>query len=140
MPSTGETSLSTLIRSMEPILSPTRYVYLSIPNSSPIARDAAALQPVVTVREDEGLTMVLEQDIADANKLEYSYVAALISLKVHSALEAVGLTAAFATALMEKGISANVVAGFYHDHLYVAWDDREKALEALKELSMTVGS
>lgn len=135
MSTNGGTSLSTLIRSMEPILSPTPYVYLSIPHVDRQLIDK--LNPVVTVTEDEGITLVVEQAKADVHNLRYSYVSARISLKVHSSLEAVGLTAAFAGKLAQEGISANVVAGFYHDHLFVAWKDAERALETLKDLSRT---
>ncbi|WP_175108399.1 ACT domain-containing protein [Pararobbsia alpina] len=43
---------------------------------------------------------------------------AWITLTVNSALEAVGLTAALATALGNSGISCNVVAGAYHDYIF----------------------
>jgi hypothetical protein len=58
-----------------------------------------------------------------------------ITLKVHSSLEAVGLTAAFSRALTEAGISANVVAAYYHDHIFVPATDAERAIEALRQLS-----
>jgi hypothetical protein len=59
----------------------------------------------------------------------------MISLDVHSSLEAVGLTAAFATALGNEGISANVIAAYYHDHIFVPTADAERAVAALKALS-----
>ena len=58
-----------------------------------------------------------------------------ITLKVHSSLEAIGLTAAMSRALMEAGISANVVAAYYHDHIFVPAADAERAVEALRQLS-----
>ena len=60
---------------------------------------------------------------------------ARVSLTIQSDLAAVGLTAAFARALADHGISANVVAGFHHDHIFVPWASRDKALTALQELS-----
>jgi len=56
---------------------------------------------------------------------------------VHSALEGVGLTAAVTSALADMGIACNVVAGFHHDHLFVPWQRREEALDALRRLSQT---
>jgi hypothetical protein len=50
---------------------------------------------------------------------------------VHSSLEAVGLTAAVAGALTAAGISANVVAAFHHDHVFVPADRAEAAMAQL---------
>ena len=61
---------------------------------------------------------------------------ARLSLTVHSDLAAVGLTAAFATALGAEGISCNVIAGYHHDHLFVQWDRRWEALAALRRLAI----
>jgi hypothetical protein len=54
---------------------------------------------------------------------------------VHSSLEAVGLTAAFATALSREGISCNVLAGHHHDHILVATADAERAMDVLHGLA-----
>ena len=53
---------------------------------------------------------------------------------MHTALDAVGLTAAVATALAEHGIPANVIAGFYHDHLLVPEDRADDAVAVLRGL------
>lgn len=126
----GERDLATLLRGMRPLLNPGRYVYCTFPAKVP-----AGLRPVVTVAEAEGVTAVVAQEEADALGLRYGYVAAWITLQIHSALEAVGLTAAVAGRLAEDGISCNVVAGFHHDHLFVGIDDAERAVQALEELS-----
>ncbi|MFE6745810.1 ACT domain-containing protein [Kitasatospora purpeofusca] len=126
----GERDLATLLRDLRPELNPGRYVYCTLPNKTP-----AGLRPVATVAEPEGVTVVVAQEEADALGLRYEYVAAWITLRIHSALEAVGLTAAVATRLAEEGLSCNVVAGYHHDHLFVAADDAERVLGALKELS-----
>ncbi|MCY1247953.1 ACT domain protein [compost metagenome] len=88
-------------------------------------------------REKEGLTVILERSQAQALGLQYSYVAAWITLTVHSALDAVGLTAAFATALGNAGISCNVIAAYYHDHIFVAKEDAQRAVEVLQALAST---
>jgi len=72
--------------------------------------------------------------------LPYEYVASRITLNIHSALEAVGLTAAFATALAKENISCNVIAGYYHDHLFVDQKDAQRAMIALKSLSQSDAS
>jgi uncharacterized protein len=87
-------------------------------------------------REQEGLTLVLQKEQADALQLSYSFVTAWITLTVHSSLEAVGLTAAFATALAEENISCNVVAAYYHDHIFVAKPDAARAIAVLEKRSI----
>ena len=91
---------------------------------------------LMTFKEEEGYTLILTKDLADQLKLEYSFVASWITLTVHSSLEAVGLTAAFATALSEAGISCNVVAAFYHDHIFLHKKDTERAMAILHQFSI----
>ena len=130
----GETQLSALLGSMRPELHPGEYVFTSTPD----AAVPAGVAPVVTVREEEGLTMVVPKEHADRLGLEYDYVAGWITLRVHSALEAVGLTAAVSAALANRGISCNVVAGFYHDHLFVPHDSADQAVKLLEDLVQRV--
>lgn len=130
----GETSLTTLLRSMSPQLNEGTYVFCSL-------SDAAQLQgtqPLGSFQEAEGLTVILARQQAEQLHLPYSYAAAWLTLHVHSALEAVGLTAAVASALAQAGISCNVIAGFYHDHLFVAHADGPRALAVLQQLSAQV--
>lgn len=125
----GETDLATLIASMRPQLDPVTYVWATV--------DAVpdGVTPVATVGEDEGLTVVLAQDQAHAVGIAYEFPCRRITLEVHSALAAVGLTAAFAAALGEVGISANVVAGFHHDHIFVPVERAADAMAALERLA-----
>lgn len=127
----GEKDLRTLLATMSPQLNPGEYVYTVAPDG----RVPAGVRPVVTVAEDEGLTLVVPRQDADRAGLAYDYVAGWITLRVHSALEAVGLTAAVAEALARNGISCNVVAGFHHDHLFVPHADASRARDALEMLS-----
>ncbi|WP_371481925.1 ACT domain-containing protein [Kitasatospora sp. NBC_00315] len=126
----GERDLAKLLGGMRPVLNPGRYVYCTLP-----ARVPPGMRPVVTVTEPEGVTVVVPQEEADSLGLRYEYVAAWITLQIHSALEAVGLTAAVAECLAQAGISCNVVAGFHHDHLFVTADDADRAVRALEELA-----
>lgn len=89
---------------------------------------------ICTFKEEEGLTLIIEQGKADELGLSYDFVASWITLQIHSSLEAVGLTAAFSSALAKNEISCNVVAGYYHDHIFVKHDDQAKALEVLRRL------
>ncbi|MFV3385626.1 ACT domain-containing protein [Pseudomonas sp. NY15364] len=127
----GETNLARLLQSMTPQLNPGQYVFCCVPAEY----DCSGLQPIASLRESEGLSLVLPREVADAYNLSYDYVAAWITLEVHSSLAAVGLTASFSTALAQAGISCNVVAGFHHDHLFVPCERAEKVLSTLRALS-----
>lgn len=126
---TGETDLARLLATMQPALRPEEWVYVSV------ADLPDGVDPVATVREPEGLTLVVRRDEADRAGLTYAYVAAMLTLQVHSALEAIGLTAAVAVALSEQGISCNVVAGYFHDHLFVPHERGAEAIEVLRRLA-----
>ena len=125
----GETNLEKLLASMEPMLREGDFVFATVPGKSvPLE-----LNPIGTFIEDEGLTLILPADEAKTAGLAASGPMRCITLAVHSSLDAVGLTAAFATELTAHGISANVVAGYYHDHIFVPAADGERALAALAE-------
>ena len=128
---TGETSLGALLRSMAPELNDGEYVFCTVPDINRVA----GADVLGSIRERKGLTVILERSQAQALKLDAEYVMAWITLTVHSSLAAVGLTAAFARALGDAGISCNVVAGFYHDHLFVGKDDALKAMATLRALA-----
>ncbi|MFF9064074.1 ACT domain-containing protein [Streptomyces sp. NPDC014891] len=130
----AERDLTRLLAGMRPELDPARYVFTTVDGPAP-----AGVAPVVTVAEDEGLTLVVRQEEADAAALPYDYVAGRITLRVHSALDAVGLTAAVAAALAAEGLSCNVVAGFHHDHLFVEHARAQQALAVLHRLSADGG-
>ncbi len=127
----GISDLSALLSGMKPELRPGQYVFCTVADPSGLAREHI----LGAIREREGTTLVLERSRADALGLPYSFVAAWITLTVHSDLEAVGLTAAFSTALAENNISCNVIAGYYHDHLFVGQADTVKAMQVLEQLS-----
>jgi hypothetical protein len=131
----GMTDLAQLLRSLTPTARDGEFVYVSLPG--PVV--PTALRSEATIREDEGLTVVLRRQDADAANLAYDATLAWITLAVHSSLEAVGLTAAFSAALGNAGISCNVLAGHYHDHLLVPVTQREAALAVLRELANPQG-
>jgi hypothetical protein len=127
----GETSLTTLLRSMNPQLNDGAYVFCSLSDAAQLD----GVQPLGSFQEAEGLTVILPRLQAEQLRLPYNYVAAWLTLHVHSALQSVGSTAAVAGALAQAGISCNVIAGFYHDHLFVAHADGPRALAVLQQLT-----
>lgn len=123
----GITDLEQLIKEMEPILNEGEYVFASVTNSTNIPRSL----PVCEIKEKEGTTVVLPKKDAQKLDLSFDFVAAWITLNIHSSLEAVGLTAAFSTELGKNNISCNVIAGYYHDHIFVDVKDSKKAMTVL---------
>lgn len=128
-------NLEELLRSLNPVLNSGVYVYCSIPDG----REIPDLPSVGQFRETEGMTLILTEDVALEAGLEILFRAAWISLKVHSDLSAVGLTAAVSIALAARQIPCNVVAGAFHDHLFVPIENAEEAMLSLKGLHGSVG-
>lgn len=128
----GETDLATLIASMQPVLAPDPYVYCTFPGKG--LADLAGHDPVALICEAEGVTAILPAGRARDLGLPDVDIFRRITLTVHSSLEAVGLTAAISTALARKNIPANVVAGYFHDHVFVPQDKADEALAVLNAL------
>ncbi|MFA0468153.1 ACT domain-containing protein [Vibrio breoganii] len=128
----GIKELDQLLKSMKPHLQEEEFVFCTVEGK---LSDYIELNPVGTFIEPEGLTLVLERRIAEQKQLPFDGAFRMITLTVHSSLEAVGLTAAVSTKLAEKGISANVIAAYYHDHIFVQAAKADLALQALKEFS-----
>lgn len=126
----GKTNLEEMLQMLRPELHEGEYVFCCFAEQP----DAGTKDAVMWFREKEGITLIVPKEAADKNCWPYSFVAAWITLTVHSSLDAVGLTAAFSSALAAEGISCNVVAGFYHDHLFVNLKDAKTAMEILNYL------
>lgn len=127
----GEKDLNELLKTLKPKQNPGDYVFC-------VENDLAIFntnQIIMFFREEEGNTVIIKKELADSLKLEYSFIASWITLTVHSSLEAAGLTTAFSSALSTAGISCNVVAAFYHDHIFVDKKDNEKAMAILNGFS-----
>ena len=128
----GETDLATLIRSMQPVLRPEVYVFVTLPPGEPAP---AKLSPVMTLRDEEGMTLIVPRHEAEAACVAGAFPCRIITLNVHSSLEAVGFLATVAARLAAGGISANAVSAFYHDHLFVPVERAEEAVNILKQIS-----
>jgi uncharacterized protein len=127
-------NLKAMLATMTPKLNDERVAYLSSKDAQAVLAKLPPQSIIGTFREEEAMTFIVELSAAEKFGLEILFRGAWITLTVHSALTGVGLTAAFATALGNEGISANVVAAYYHDHIFVAVEDAERALAALQNL------
>ena len=130
----GIKELDVLLKEMHPKLSDREYVFCTF--QSVKADFVSDLNPICTFHEDEGLTVVVEKTTASKANLQFNEIFRKITLQVHSSLEAVGLTAVVSTALANKGISSNIIAAYYHDHVFVPSNKSDIAINVLKSLSM----
>jgi uncharacterized protein len=130
---TGETDLVTLLRSMRPVLHPEVYVFATL---KPGEEPAPSLAPIMTFRENEGMTLILLESEARTIGLAGTFPSRMITLQVHSSLSAVGFLAAIGTRLAEAGLAVNPVSAYFHDHLFVPAEGAEEALAILQSLAV----
>lgn len=126
----GEKSINALIKNVKPQLHPGQFVFVIVPEIGTIP----VSEVIALFREEEGFTLILKRKTADKLDIEYSFIAAWITLNVHSSLEAVGLTAKVSEALAKANISCNALAAYYHDHIFVPYKDKDRAVAALRNL------
>jgi hypothetical protein len=126
-----EKDLNKLLFTLEPSLNEGTYVFCTVAEVSKVDLNEA----IMMFKEKEGITIILRKEIADQYQLHYTFVAAWITLTVFSSLDAVGLTAAFSKALTEANISCNVIAGYFHDHIFIDQKDAERAMKLIEALS-----
>ena len=129
---TGETDLRKLLGSMSPDLAPCVHVFVTLPPEAPISD---GLNPIMIFREREGVTLILLQEEANAAGLSGSFPCRMITLNIHSSLDAVGFLATVTTRLAAAGMGVNPVSGYFHDHLFVPADRADEAMSILKRLA-----
>ena len=129
----GETNLEKLLRTLKPVLRDEDFAFCTLPKP-----DLANLpfHPLCTFVEKEDVSVICTKEEAAQNNLKSTFPCRMITLTVHSSLDAVGLTATVATKLAEAGVSANVVAAYYHDHVFVPADKADLAMKILSEFSL----
>ena len=128
----GETNLKALLKSMQPVLCLGEYVFCSVNNQN---HCFSHLDPIGQFRENEGLTLILKREQADTANLSYTSAFSMITLSIHSSLEAVGFLAAITSKLAERDISVNPVSAYYHDHLFVPASRTQETMKLLQEFS-----
>lgn len=127
----GEIDLNKLLRTLEASLQDGVYVFATVADDGV----PAGVSPRMTFREAEGTTLILLRDEAEAAGLAFEFPCRMITLDVHSALEAVGFIARIASELAKQGMGVNPVAGFYHDHLFVPVGREQDALRVLEQIA-----
>ncbi|KJH70468.1 ACT domain-containing protein [Aliterella atlantica] len=128
----GDTYLTTLLQSMNPKLDEEEYVFCSVAIEQ---LPTLNVTPICQFREVEGVTLIITKNQAEEANLEYDCVFKMISLLVHSSLEAVGFLAAITTKLAENNISVNAVSAYYHDHLFLPVSKAKQAMYILHSMS-----
>ncbi|MEZ2331600.1 ACT domain-containing protein [Mesorhizobium sp. RCC_202] len=128
----GETDLQKLLASMTPHLFPDIYVFVTLSSGASLPD---GLEPVMRFGEREGTTLILPENQAKAAGLAGTFRCRMITLDIHSSLEAIGFLAAITTRLATAGMGVNPVSAFYHDHLFVPAERAEEALGLLRDLA-----
>ncbi|MBI2541984.1 ACT domain-containing protein [Candidatus Woesearchaeota archaeon] len=127
----GIKDLNILLKSIKPKLMGESFVFCTVKNLKLKLKDEA----IMIFKEKEGITIILEKKIADQNKISYENEWAMITLTVHSNLNAIGFLAVITNKLASNGISINAVSAYYHDHLFVPIGKSKEAMKLLNELS-----
>lgn len=132
----GGRDLKGLLAGMSPVLDPATYVFVTLPG-----RDIPqGLAPRMMMQEGEGTTVIVTRSEAEAAGLDHVFDCRMITLDVHSALDAVGFLAKVTTRLADLGMGVNPVAGYYHDHLFVPVSRADDAMTALREMAREAGN
>lgn len=132
----GERDLAALLRDMKPEMHGGIFVFCTVAD---VEKIPATVTPLLTFREAEGTTLVIAQEEAERLGLAYQFPSRLITLTVHSSLNAIGFLAAITARLAAAGISVNAVSAFYHDHLFVPAHRAEEALRLLRDVAPKIG-
>lgn len=128
----GETDLERLLAGMKPRLKPDVLVFATLPRGH---EPPAAIEPLMSFREAEGVTLIVEESRAREAGLAGTFRCRMITLEIHSSLEAVGFLAAITRRLAAAGMGVNPVSAFHHDHLFVPAERAVEALALLEELA-----
>lgn len=127
----GETDLDTLLRSLSAELVDGEFVFVTRPDG----HTPSGISPVMVFREAEGVTLIVEREEAEAHGLDHAFPCRMITLNVHSSLEAVGFMAKISGVLAKHGYPVNPVSGFYHDHIFVPLGSEPKVLGLLNGIA-----
>jgi hypothetical protein len=128
----GETNLDQLLAGMKPILHKEIFVFTTFKHND----NLSAFDPIMMFRESEGTTLIITLLEAVREGVHFEFPSRMITLNIHSSLDAVGFLALVTSRLATLNMGVNPVAGFYHDHLFIPADRADDALRALNEWSL----
>jgi uncharacterized protein len=129
----GETNLKNLLGSMKPLVKDGVFVFVTMPANDPLP---SGIDPIMSFRETEGRTLIITEQEAASLGLSATFHCRMVTLQIHSSLEAVGFLAAITTKLASAGMGVNPVSAFYHDHLFLAVHHVDEAMRLLEELAV----
>ena len=127
----GQKDLTILLRSMSATLVDGTYVFVTL-HETPVP---TGITTRMVFEEEEGTTLILLKSEAERFDLAYEFPCRMITLNVHSSLEAVGFIARIATELAKADMGVNPVSGFFHDHLFVPEGREDDAMKILNDLT-----
>lgn len=125
---TGMTDLGAMLRTLTVTRRPETYTFITLDTDAPALGDGVE----AVISEAEGPTVVATLQRALAEGWPIGFTATWLTLDIHSALAAVGLTATVARALTRAAIPCNVIAAYHHDHLLVPADRADEAILVLE--------
>lgn len=125
----GETDLDALFDGLEAVLVEGVFVFATVD------KVPDGVTPRMVFQEAEGITLILLREEAERIGIAYEFPSRMITLNIHSSLEAVGFMARISTALARENMGVNPVAGFYHDHIFIPEGREDDALAVLKGLA-----
>lgn len=124
----GMEDLDQALASLDPQIEG-RFIYTSAPEVPD------GLVPFATVRETEGVTLVVSVEDAAQFGYDTSNPFSRITARVHTSLLSVGITATVTATIASRGIPCNVIAGLRHDYFLVPASREDEALALLQALS-----
>lgn len=127
----AKADIRSLLKNLSPRVNAGEYVFCSISTNYKLKN----IEVVASILESDSRTIVIRKEDAEEVKLHYDTSMSWITLDVVSSLEAIGLTSTISKKIADHKISCNIIAGYYHDHIFVPYSDHAKAIQLLKSLS-----
>jgi uncharacterized protein len=123
----GQKNLAEVIKSLKASCDNIEYGFAAVQNNKISIDD----QVFCTVKENEGFTIIADKKYFETNGIKYDCPFAKLTIETHTSLDLIGLTAVLSKKLADNNIPANIIAGYYHDHIFVPYELRQKAIDLI---------